>query len=232
MTTRTTKAALLGVLCAGTLIAGGCKSVKKSDYNAAIEENTKLRERVATLQDKVRQSNEQVDAAERSKQDALSQQQAMYQSQLDTARSQQAQSQYVTPVNQVSGFEGIPGVATSVGGGGEIVVAVEGDVLFDSGRVDLKSSARQSLDRVASVIQSKYPGQKIRIEGYTDSDPIRKSKWRSNEHLSAERALAVEQYLVKKGVSNDSVYSAAFGPANSKSTKKDSRRVEIVILGS
>ncbi len=230
MTTRKRTAALLGVLCAGTLIAGGCKSVKKSDYNAAIEENTKLRERVATLQDKVRESNEQVDAAERAKQDALAQQQAMYQSQLDAARAQQ--NQYVTPVNQVSGFEGIPGVATSVGGGGEIVVAVEGDVLFDSGRVDLKSSARQSLDRVASVIQSRYPGQKIRIEGYTDSDPIRKSKWRSNEHLSAERALAVEQYLVKKGVSNDSVYSAAFGPSNSKSSKKDSRRVEIVILGS
>jgi flagellar motor protein MotB len=105
-------------------------------------------------------------------------------------------------------------------------------VLFDSGKVDLKSSARRSLDRVASVIQSKYPGQQIRIEGYTDSDPIRKSKWRSNEHLSAERALAVEKYLVGKGVDNDRVYSAAFGPANARATKKDSRRVEIVILGS
>lgn len=230
MTTRKTTAALAGLLCAGALIAGGCKSVKKADYDAAIDENTKLRERVASLQDKVRDANTQVDAAERSKQDALAQQRSSYESQLSAARQQQ--TQYVQPVNQVSGFEGIPGVETSVGGGGEIVVAVEGDVLFDSGRVDLKSSARKSLDRVAGVIRSKYPGKKIRIEGYTDSDPIRKSKWRSNEHLSAERALAVENYLVKKGVNNDSVYSAAFGPANAKSTKKDSRRVEIVILGS
>ena len=112
MSTRKSTAMLLGLACASVMMAGGCKSVKKSDYNAAIEENTKLRERVATLQDKVRQSNEQVEAAERSKQDALSQQQAMYQSQLDAARAQQ--NQYVTPVNQVSGFEGIPGVATSV----------------------------------------------------------------------------------------------------------------------
>ena len=135
-------------------------------------------------------------------------------------------------MNEVSGFEGIPGVETSVGGGGEIVVAVAGDVLFDSGSVELKSSARRSLDRVASVLKQKYPGKTIRIEGYTDTDPIRKSKWRSNEHLSAERALAVEQYLVKKGVDNNSVYSAAFGPAKAKPTKKDSRRVEIVILDS
>lgn len=231
MTTRSKTAALLGVLCAGALIAGGCKSVKKSDYDAAIQENTKLRERVASLQDKVRDANSQVDAAERAKQDALAQQRASYESQLSAARQAPAQNQnqYVTPV---SGFEGIPGVETSVGGGGEIVVAVEGDVLFDSGRVDLKSSARRSLDRVASVIQSKYPGKQIRIEGYTDTDPIRKSKWRSNEHLSAERALAVEKYLVGKGLDNDRVYSAAFGPANARATKKDSRRVEIVILGS
>jgi len=225
MTTRKTTAALCSVLCAGALIAGGCKSVKKGDYDAAIEENTKLRERVASLQDKVRDSNAEVDAARRAKEDALAQQRAQFQSQLDAARQ-------VQPANQMSGFEGIPGVATSVGGGGELVVAVEGDVLFDSGRVDLKNSARQSLDRVARVIQERYAGKRIRIEGYTDSDPIRKSKWRSNEHLSAERALAVESYLVKKGIKNDSVYSAAFGPANAKSSKKDSRRVEIVILGS
>ncbi len=228
MTTRKTTAVLLGVLCAGALIAGGCKNVKKADYDAAIVENTKLRERIATLQGKVRDSNEQVDAAQRAKDDALAQQRSQYQSQLDAAR----QAQAITPINQTSGFEGIPGVQTSVGGGGELVVAVEGDVLFDSGKVALKSTARKSLDRVAGVINSRYRGQQIRIEGYTDSDPIRKSKWRSNEHLSAERALAVETYLVKKGVKNDRVYSAAFGPANSKSTKKDSRRVEIVILGS
>ncbi|MFI4898553.1 MAG: OmpA family protein [Phycisphaerales bacterium JB059] len=233
MTTRKKTATLLGVLCVGTLMAGGCKSVKKADYDAAIQENTKLRERVASLQDKVREANSQVDAAERAKQDALAQQRSAYESQLSAARQPApVQSQYITPVNEVSGFEGIPGVETSVGGGGEIVVAVEGDVLFDSGKVDLKSSARRSLDRVASVIQSKYPGKTIRIEGYTDSDPIRKSKWRSNEHLSAERALAVEKYLVGKGVENDRVYSAAFGPANARATKKDSRRVEIVILGS
>ena len=80
MTTRKATATLAGLLCAGALMAGGCKSVKKADYDAAINENTKLRERIATLQDKVRDANTQVEAAERAKQDALAQQRAMYES--------------------------------------------------------------------------------------------------------------------------------------------------------
>ena len=42
--------------------------------------------------------------------------------------------------------------------------------------------------------------------------------------------MAVEAYLVSRGLANDRVYSAAFGPSNPKGNKKDSRRVEIVIV--
>jgi len=129
-----------------------------------------------------------------------------------------------------TGFENINGATVSRGAGGSIVVAVAGDVLFDSGRAELKNTSRQSLDRIAQVINSQYAGQMVRIEGYTDSDPIRRSTWRSNEHLSAERALAVEQHLVSRGINNDRVYSAAFGPSSPRATKDQSRRVEIVVL--
>ncbi|MBZ0171224.1 MAG: OmpA family protein, partial [Phycisphaerales bacterium] len=71
----------------------------------------------------------------------------------------------------------------------------------------------------------------IRIEGYTDTDPIRKSKWASNEHLSFERANAVEKYLISRGVDTKRMYAAAFGPDRPKGSKQDSRRVEIVVLG-
>jgi len=110
------------------------------------------------------------------------------------------------------------------------VVGVAGDVLFDSGKTELKRSSKSTLDRIAGVIASQYPGRMIRVEGYTDSDPIRKSHWKTNERLSAERAMSVEAYLVSKGVDNDQVYSAAFGPASPKGSKSASRRVEIVIL--
>ncbi|MBC7772208.1 MAG: OmpA family protein [Pyrinomonadaceae bacterium] len=117
--------------------------------------------------------------------------------------------------------------------GSDLVVQVAGDVLFDPGSVTLKSTAKRTLDRVARTILDRYGSNQIRVEGYTDSDPIKKSKklYDSNEELSAKRALAVEKYLVSKGLSSEMVYAAAFGPADPKSSKKASRRVEIVILG-
>ena len=132
--------------------------------------------------------------------------------------------------NADTGFEGMSGVTTSTNAVGEIVVAVAGDVLFDSGKVDLKSSAKKTLDDIASVLNNRYSGRMIRIAGHTDTDPIKKSKWGTNERLSAERALAVETYLAQRGVNGDRMYSAAFGPSQPKGSKSSSRRVEIVVL--
>lgn len=129
-----------------------------------------------------------------------------------------------------TGFEGIQGVtAANVSGG--VLLDVEGDVLFASGSVKLRNSAKQTLDRVAQVLQNQYGGSTIRIAGHTDTDPIRKSEWKTNERLSAERALAVEEYLASKGLSKDGMYVAAFGPAEAKGSKSASRRVEIFVLG-
>jgi chemotaxis protein MotB len=129
-----------------------------------------------------------------------------------------------------TGFEGIDGVGSTRGPGGDVVVDIVGDVLFDSGKVTLKSTAKTTLDRVAGVINSSYSGKTIRVEGHTDSDPIKKSQWKTNERLSAERALAVEEYLVSKGVDKTSMYVAGFGDAKPRGSKSQSRRVEIVIL--
>ncbi len=115
--------------------------------------------------------------------------------------------------------------------GSDIVVEVAGDVLFGSGSVTLKNDAKHTLDQIASTISSRYSSNEIQVAGYTDTDPIRKSKWGSNERLSAERALAVEEYLATKGIAKDRMYVAGYGPAKSKGTKASSRRVEIVILG-
>lgn len=117
-------------------------------------------------------------------------------------------------------------------GKSQISVGIAGDVLFDSGSATLKSGAKGTLDKVASVIKSRYGGNMIRVEGHTDSDPLKKTKdkWKTQERLSTERALAVEEYLASKGVSKKQMYSAGFGPDEPKGTKKDSRRVEIVIL--
>ena len=192
------------VLMSVPLVMVGCDTVPKSDYDAAITEASMLRQELEAERSRAQRLSQQVGDLENRNRDLVAQQQ--------------------------TGFEGIEGAGVS-SRGDDIVVSVAGDVLFASGSVDLKTASKQTLDQIAGVIQSDYPDNAIAVEGYTDTDPIRKSQWETNERLSAERAMAVEAYLVSKGVSNEQVHSIAFGPAHPKASKKESRRVEIVVLG-
>ncbi len=196
---------VLGVAIAlGALVLGGCGG-KAKQSKLVMGENSELRDRNAQLEAALAEAN-------------------------NRSTSLETENQRLAGGSGATGFEGINGVAARRGAGGEIIVSVAGDVLFDSGQISLKSSAKRSLDQVASVIQGQYGDNVIRIEGYTDTDPIKKSPWKTNERLSAERALAVESYLSGKGVDKDRMYAAAFGPASPRASKKESRRVEIVIL--
>lgn len=192
----------------------GCEN-NKANSDALATENEELRVRLADLE----RDLQNCDAQRTALQDENAELAASLQSAMDSGGGPAGGGQ----------FGGIEGTTVYRSGEG-LVVAVAGDVLFDSGQATLKSTARNSLDRIAQVLQSDYAGNMIRVEGYTDSDPIRRSKWASNEHLSAERALAVERHLVSRGVQNDRIYSAAFGPSRPKGSKQASRRVEIVIL--
>lgn len=113
----------------------------------------------------------------------------------------------------------------------EVTITVAGDVLFDSGSATLKKTAKTRLDEVVRTIRNDHGSSRVRVEGYTDSDPISKSKnrWSSNDQLSQARADAVKEYLQSKGVSR--VTAVGMGSAKPKATKAASRRVEIVITG-
>jgi len=114
---------------------------------------------------------------------------------------------------------------------GTMTVTLPGDVLFAPGKTDLKESAKATLDKVIDAVDKDYAGKKILVDGYTDSDPINKSKdkWVDNLDLSAARARAVTTYLVSQGLSSRIVSPRAFGSTNPKSSKAASRRVEIVV---
>lgn len=133
------------------------------------------------------------------------------------------------PLAQVTGFEQIANVTSSFGDG-EVTVAVESDVLFASGKASLKTAAKASLDDVADVLNRSYGDYLIRIEGYTDTDPIRKSGHKSNYHLGFERAYAVRDYLSAQGVEPQRISIASYGPDQPMTTKAASRRVEIVVI--
>jgi flagellar motor protein MotB len=130
------------------------------------------------------------------------------------------------PLAQIGGLE-----TTENKAAGTVTVNLPGDIFFDSGAATIRQPARASLDKVAAALQKDYSGKMVRVEGHTDADPIKKSKWKSNQELSLARATAVREYLIKKGVPSSAIDTAGFGPDKPKSQKKaENRRVEVVVI--
>ncbi len=122
---------------------------------------------------------------------------------------------------------------------GKISVMLPSSILFNSGQTKLKKAAKNSLKKVCNVLKKDFPNATIRIEGHTDSDPLKRTKnvYKSNWELSALRASNVLHYLVDScRLDPKKLYIAGFGKHQpvasnkSKGGKKKNRRVEIVIL--
>lgn len=120
---------------------------------------------------------------------------------------------------------------------GLVVTIVTDDVLFDSGKAELRPQAHSILDKVADFLVRSVPENFIGIEGHTDNEPIKYSGWKSNWELSTARALSVLHYLIdEKGISPERISAAGYGeysPVASNETEEGrqlNRRVEIVIL--
>lgn len=117
-------------------------------------------------------------------------------------------------------------------------ISIGSDVLFRSGRATLTTGGKRALSKIASGISVNHSGKYIRIYGYTDADPIRKTKklWSDNLDLSSNRAMAVTRYLISRGIKGSLIESIGMGStrpiAGNKSAadKKKNRRVEIMII--
>jgi outer membrane protein OmpA-like peptidoglycan-associated protein len=114
------------------------------------------------------------------------------------------------------------------------VITLSGSVLFPSGDDQLSPIARQSLDRIATVLTEQPAEKRIGIEGYTDS----RGSDAFNQQLSQKRADAVRSYLVRGGVSAERIQafgrgeSSPIAPNDTAEGRAGNRRVEIVIQGS
>jgi outer membrane protein OmpA-like peptidoglycan-associated protein len=76
----------------------------------------------------------------------------------------------------------------------DVRINLEGDVLFDFDKWDIRKEAEASLRKLAEIIK-KYPKSEVLIEGHTD----RKGPEEYNQNLSERRAASVKDWLVKKG---------------------------------
>ena len=212
------KLALMTSVALAAIGLGGCNNDVKT-------ENEALKAQIAQTQTERDQNKQLLDQSEAQKNELRAQNDELQR----TKTAMQAQPQ---PMD------------TGTGGGGtgskttakktptrDVVIEVAGDVAFGAGQAVLSAAGKKELNGVAATLKSKYPKNQLRIEGYTDSDPVKKSSFGSNEALSKARAVAVEKYLASKGVSASRMTAVGRGSANAKSSKAASRRVEIHVLG-
>jgi outer membrane protein OmpA-like peptidoglycan-associated protein len=106
------------------------------------------------------------------------------------------------------------------------------DVLFDTGKHDLRPPAREALAKLSGIVIA-HPGLKLQVEGYTDSvggDTF-------NQTLSENRANSVRAYLINQGIDSTAVTALGYGKSNpvagndTAAGRQQNRRVEIVISG-
>lgn len=112
------------------------------------------------------------------------------------------------------------------------LVITMGDVLFETGKYDLRSPTRELLSKLSGIMLA-HPGLKLAVEGYTDStgtDAI-------NQKLSQQRADTVRDYLISQGLAPDGITSQGFGSSDpvasndSASGRQQNRRVELIVSG-
>lgn len=110
------------------------------------------------------------------------------------------------------------------------LVVTLGDLLFETGKSDLKGGAAGNLDKLAAFL-NEYPDRTVLIEGHTDDVGSEES----NFNLSQRRANSVRSYLVGKGIQSDRLTTSGLGEGspvadNDTATgRQQNRRVEIVI---
>lgn len=106
------------------------------------------------------------------------------------------------------------------------------NVFFDTDKSDLKPESEAELSRLVTLMQQN-PQMKVEISGHTDNVGTKEH----NALLSKNRAKAVFDYLVKKGINSNRMTHAGYGfdkPVSSNDTPEGraaNRRTEFTIIG-
>ncbi|HET6630284.1 MAG TPA: OmpA family protein [Woeseiaceae bacterium] len=110
------------------------------------------------------------------------------------------------------------------------VVLTLDDVLFETDQAELKPGASMAMNRLADFMRD-HPDRRLLIEGHTDA----RGSEQYNERLSLQRAYAVTEALVERGIPTERLRPVGLGeayPVASNETtagRQQNRRVEIVV---
>ncbi len=223
MSTALDTAIVLGVVLALTSCASRQSYVRSLAANDALRaERDSLAEHASSVEEQNRGLAQQVQNLSRTAADA------------DWVKEQKAEIAKILSELENSSPLGLPaGVSIDQSSEG-VVLRVEGEVLFASGKAEITQMGQDTLKQLATVLSRE--NRIMRIEGHTDSDPIVSSAWKSNLRLSAFRALSVADFLIASGVPGERVSISGYGPfrpkdaGDSAASKRSNRRVEILLL--
>jgi outer membrane protein OmpA-like peptidoglycan-associated protein len=110
------------------------------------------------------------------------------------------------------------------------LVVTLGDVLFETGKAELKGGAAANLSKLSAFL-TQYPDRTVVIEGHTDS--VGSDDY--NLNLSQRRANSVQQFLLTQGIAANRLSAIGKGENfpvasnDSSSGRQMNRRVEVII---
>jgi outer membrane protein OmpA-like peptidoglycan-associated protein len=109
-------------------------------------------------------------------------------------------------------------------------VVTLGDVLFDTGKSDLKTGGLRNMQKLAEFLRSN-PQRKVMVEGFTDS--VGSDSF--NMELSDRRANSVRMALIDLGIDSNRIDARGYGEGypvagnDTPSGRQMNRRVEVII---
>jgi outer membrane protein OmpA-like peptidoglycan-associated protein len=203
--------------------AAAAKAKSEAEAKAA-EEAKRQAERTAAKEAQTKAEAEAAAAKAKAEADALRAKEEAAQAEAERSRKAAAElrAQLLDQFNRVLETRDTPrGLVVNIG-----------DVLFDFGKYNLRSEAREKLAKLSGIILA-HPGLKLAVEGHTDSV----GSDEANQKLSQQRADTVRSYLIEQGLQDASLSSLGFGktsPVADNDTaagRQKNRRVEIVVSG-
>ncbi|WP_332761544.1 OmpA family protein [Pseudomonas koreensis] len=109
-------------------------------------------------------------------------------------------------------------------------VVTFGDVLFDTGKADLKYGSQRQFQQLADFLNNNLE-RKVRVEGFTDDV----GSEQANQLLSERRAAAVATALTQLGVDRQRILTQGYGEEyavadnGSATGRQHNRRVEVIV---
>lgn len=101
------------------------------------------------------------------------------------------------------------GVVTLRGSEEWLEIELPSALLFESGEAELSNRAMLLLGRIATILRGH--GYPVRVEGFTDNQPISTGRYPSNWALSAARAAAVVELFIEEGIPPFQLMAAGYG---------------------